>query len=91
MTYGEITANDLMRLHEMAKSFADLYGRSGMIDVGPNEVFMKAVNFFNLFGDREYEYLHNENGGVQTVIDGVRYYTILRYDTLGNLTREVAE
>lgn len=87
----ELTADELMRMHVMAKEFAKLYGTTGMIDINPNDVHLRADVFFNTFGDREYEYIFDENRNVETYVDGVRYHAILKYETLGNLAREVAE
>ena len=79
-----MTAVELLKTHKMAKEFAELYSVTGMIAIRTEGltrmplVQLRATTFFELFGDGEYEYIHDDDSvTVETIYDGVKYITLV--------------
>lgn len=74
-----MTGTELLKVHKMAKEFAEMYSVTGLIGIQVEDGMpcaqFRADTFFEMFGDGEYAYDHFKDGdmNVHTDKDGVRY------------------
>lgn len=82
-------ANELLRIHLMAKEFGELYRNTGLIGIGQDEVHLSLKDFYEVFGDLEYWYEGpDEHRTVRyKTPDGVIYKALLNYTTVREVAR----
>lgn len=82
-------ANELLRIHLMAKEFGELYRTTGLISVGQDAVHLSLAEFYQVLGDLEYEYVGPaDHRAVQYKSpDGVTYRALLDYTTVREVSR----
>jgi hypothetical protein len=82
-----MTGTELLKVHKMAKEFAEMYSVTGLIGIQVEEGMpcaqFRADTFFEMFGDGEYEYEHLKDGdmNVHTKLDGVKYVAYISHWT----------
>ena len=81
-------AIELLRIHTMAREFGELYRSTGLIGIGQDNVQLSLAEFYQAFGDQEYEYEGSEDyRAVQYKSpDGVTYRALLKYVTVREVT-----
>ena len=82
-------ADELLRIHLMAKEFSKLYRETGLIGLDPDEVHLSLPEFYQVFGDLEYWYEGpDEHRTVRyKTPDGITYKALLSHTTVREVSR----
>ncbi len=82
-------ASELLRIHLLVKEFSKLYRETGLLGLNPDEAHLSLEEFYQVFGDLEYEYVGPEEYRAVEYRspDGVTYRALLNHTTVREVTR----